>query len=128
MRESAVSSHGRLYAAQQGVDLWRNNCGAFQDETGRWIRYGLCNDSKKLSEKVKSSDLIGITPTLITPEMVGYMLGVFTAIETKPTDWHMTPADKRAEAQAAFHDIVHKNGGFAGFAQSKEDFKRIIRR
>lgn len=128
MKESAVVSHIRLDAAQQNIELYRNNCGAFQDQTGRWIRYGLCNDSKKLADRIKSSDFIGITPILITPDMVGQVRGIFTAIETKPSDWRMIPSDKRAIAQKAFHDIVIRAGGFAGFARNVEEFRRIIRR
>lgn len=128
MRESAVASHIRLLAAQSGIELWRNNNGALPDEHGRWIRFGLCNDTKALSEKVKSSDLIGITPVIITPEMVGHVVGTFTSVETKPSGWVQTPSDKTATAQSAFHDIVKRAGGYAGFAQSVEDFKRIIRK
>jgi len=128
MKESAVQQHIRLDAAQLGIDLWRNNSGAFQDETGRWIRYGLCNESKALSKKVKSSDLIGVTPVVITPEMVGQTIGVFTAIETKPSDWRMVPSDERATAQEAYCDIVRRAGGYAGFARNVIEWRRIIGR
>jgi len=128
MKESAVASHIRLDAAQINVHLWRNNNGAFEDDTGRWIRYGLCNDSAALAKHVKSSDFIGITPVMITPDMVGQVVGVFTAVETKPSNWRFTPSDKRAIAQAAFHDIVIQAGGFAGFAKNIEEFRRIIKR
>lgn len=127
MRESASASHIRLDAAYLGVDLWRNNSGAFQDETGRWVRYGLCNESAAQSKIVKSSDLIGITPVTITPDMVGQVIGVFTAIETKPTGWHLIPSDDRGLAQQKFHDIVKKAGGFAGFATCVKDFRNIIK-
>lgn len=128
MREHAVSQHIRLDAGEINVELWRNNCGAFRDDTGRVIRYGLCNESKKMSEEIKSSDLIGITPTLITPQMVGYYLGVFTAIETKAINWAFSKYDARTIAQSKFHDIVRKAGGYAGFARTVEEFRRIIGR
>ena len=127
MRESAAASHIRLDAAYLGVDLWRNNNGAFQDETGRWVRYGLCNESAQQAKHVKSSDLIGITPVMITPDMVGQVIGVFTAIETKPTGWRLVPSDDRGLAQKKFHDIVKKAGGFAGFASTVADFRKIIK-
>jgi hypothetical protein len=126
MKESASASHIRLFAAQCGVDLWRNNVGACEDHTGRQIRYGLCNDSPTLAKRVKSSDFIGITPVLITPQMIGQVIGVFTAVETKASDWKFSPSDERALAQSAFHDIVRRAGGFAGFARHIEDFKRIV--
>ncbi len=133
MKESAATSHIRLDAAYQGVDLWRNNSGAFEDATGRWVRYGLCNESAALSEKIKSSDLIGICPVVITPDMVGQTIGVFVAVETKPSDWTPPKPTNLKEfarylAQKKFHDIVKKSGGFAGFARNVQDFRKIIKR
>lgn len=128
MKETAVASQIRLWAAQNDILLYRNNVGAAQDHTGRLIRYGLCNDSPKLAERVKSSDFIGITPVTITPDMVGQTIGVFTAIETKPSDWKFLESDKRACAQAAFHRIVKAVGGFAGFATNIQDFRGIVKR
>ena len=83
LSETPIAQKIRLNAAYSGVYLWRNNNGAFQDDTGRWIRYGLGNDSKQMSEQFKSSDYIGIRPVIITPDMVGSLFGIFTAVETK---------------------------------------------
>ena len=126
MRESASASHIRLDAAKLNIDLWRNTVGALLDLTGRPVRYGLCNENKQQNERVKSSDLIGITPVVITQEMVGRVIGVFTAVETKASDWHMIPSDKRALAQETFHNIVRKAGGYAGFARNVTEWRRII--
>lgn len=122
MRESAVTSHVRLAAAQLGVTLWRNNCGGFYDEQGRFVRYGLGSEAK-----LASSDWVGIRPVLITPEMVGQVLGVFTAVEMKKEGWHFHPDDKHESDQKHFIDIVNANGGMSGFAQSVDDFYKIIR-
>lgn len=122
MRESAVTSHVRLAAAQLGITLWRNNCGGFYDEQGRFVRYGLGSEAK-----LASSDWVGIRPVLITPEMVGSVLGVFTAVEMKAEGWQFNKNDKHLLQQKHFIDIVNQNGGMAGFAQSTEDFYRIIR-
>jgi len=108
--------------------MWRNNSGAYQDEYGNFIRYGLCNESEQQNKKFKSSDLIGITPTLITGDMVGYYLGVFTALEIKKPGWHLTPGDKRGQAQANFHRLVKDACGFAGFVTDPQDALRIVRR
>lgn len=126
--ETAVQQHIRLDASNMGVDLWRNNSGALPDETGRMIRYGLANDSSVLNKEIKSSDLIGIKPTLIMPHHVGHILGIFTAVETKRSDWTLKPDDERAAAQQRFIDIVLKNGGLAGFARSVDEFRAIVRR
>lgn len=126
MKESAVTSHIRLDAAQQGVFLWRNNSGGFYDQSNRFVRYGLGSFQEK--DEMKSSDYIGGTPTFITPDMVGRVLLVFTAVEMKPEGWKFYQSDKRALHQKNFHDIVKQNGGFAGFATCVEEFRRIIGR
>jgi hypothetical protein len=128
MRESSVQQRIRLDAAYGGIELWRNNVGVLLNDRGQPVRFGLGNDSAGLNARIKSSDLIGVTPVFVTPELVGRVLGVFTAIECKEEGWRMTPSDERAIAQAAFHDIVKRAGGFAGFAQSVEDFRKIVRR
>ena len=122
MSESAVTSHVRLAAAQLGVTLWRNNCGGFYNEQGQFVRYGLGSEAK-----LASSDWVGIRPVLITPEMVGQVLGVFTAVEMKKEGWHFHPNNKHESDQKHFIDIVNANGGMSGFAQSVDDFYRIIR-
>jgi hypothetical protein len=125
MNEAAVQSHVRAALSYIGPN-WRNNVGACEDKTGRLIRYGLGNDSAQLNDVIKSSDLISITPVPAFAFGRWTTLGVFTAIECKHSDWHMTPGDKRAVAQAAYHDIVRAAGGFAGFATSPADIQRII--
>lgn len=126
MKESATTSHVRLDAAQLGIDLWRNNSGAWKDDTGRVIWYGLGSFTKR--DKYKSSDYIGIVPTVITPDMVGKTLGVFVAVEMKAEDWKFYQSDEIALKQKNFHDIVKKAGGYAGFARNILDFRRIIGR
>lgn len=126
--ETVVQQQTILEAAYSGIDIWRNNSGACTDKTGRLIRYGLGNTSAQLNARIKSSDLIGMTPMLVTPAMYGQIVGVFTALECKPSDWHMTPSDERAIAQARFHDIVRKGGGFAGFVTNAKMIHEIVKR
>lgn len=123
--EDVVSQAVRLDAAYGGVTLWRNNTGVFTDKTGRPVRYGLANDSAKLNAEFKSSDLIGFTPLVIQPWHVGQTLAVFTAVETKHSDWHLIPSDKRGHAQQRFIDLVRAGGGYAGFVRSVEEFRRL---
>lgn len=115
MLESAVQQRVRLELARAGALAWRNNTGACEDKTGRLIRYGLANDSAQMNRVIKSSDLVGVIPVVITPEMVGRTIGVFAAIECKSSDWHMTPSDQRAQAQQRFIDLVRSVGGVGGF-------------
>lgn len=123
--EATTTSFVRLEAAKSGDTLWRNNVGVLKDQTGRPVRYGLANDSPAMNKKIKSSDLIGIRPVLITPDMVGQVIGQFLAVEMKHEGWKFNHLDEREVAQKNFHDIVRANGGRAGFASSVDDYKRI---
>ena len=125
--ESVVQQEIRAASPLDGVWLMRNNVGACTDDTGRQIRFGLMNDSAKLNRYIKSSDLIGITPVTITQDMVGQIVGVFTAVEVKHSGW--TPDHKftaRETAQNKFIETVVARGGFAGFAASVADYKKVI--
>lgn len=126
MKESATTSHVRLDAAYQGVVLLRNNSGAYYDENGRFVRYGLGSFTDK--DEKASSDYIGYTPTFITPQMVGMILPIFTAVEMKPSDWKFNHLEKRALYQKNFHDMITAANGYAGFATCVNDFRRIIGR
>lgn len=131
--ETAVQTARRLAAAQQGNRLWRNNVGALPDERGIPVRYGLANDSAKTNKVFKSSDLIGITRRIITPDMVGCLIGQFTAEETKKPGWsyqgdkpcgckpgksQCNPCHERA--QLAFINQVIALGGIARFVSNGE--------
>lgn len=113
--EQALQAALRVHAPKRGARLYRNNNGACLDENGRMIRYGLGNDSKKLNDVWKSSDLIGICAD-----------GKFLAVEVKKPGWKLTPGDKRGQAQLKFIETIRAMGGRAGFAQSIEDFERIV--
>jgi len=119
--EAKVQQDIRLAAPKHGLRLWRNNNGACVDEkTGRLIRYGLANDSKKVNASIKSSDLIGITPVQVTTSDVGTVLGVFTSIEVKRSHWMYKGTD-REKAQLKWLKLVISLGGLAKFATSAED-------
>lgn len=114
--ESRQQSLIRLEAAKKDIILWRNNVGAFKTDEGGYVRYGLANDSQQMNERIKSSDLIGIRRKVITPEMIGSVVGVFVARECKKETWTLRPADKHAAAQKTFIDLVNSYGGDAAFA------------
>ena len=116
--EGRVSSAKRLSFAREGGLLWRNNVGAMQDDTGRVVRYGLANESRKMNQQIKSSDLIGILPVLITPDMVGMIIGQFTAIETKKQGWKFNSLDEHESAQLKYIELVISKGGAAYFCNS----------
>lgn len=109
--------------------IWRNNSGAYQDEFGNMIRYGLANESKQENAVIKSSDLIGITPEYLYHPTRGWgWYGIFTAYECKPEGWRLRPSDKRALAQQRFIDIVRSVGGYGGFVTDPQDIHGIIGR
>ena len=112
MSEAAIQQQIRLALSRAGVVAFRNNVGQYTDpKTGRPIRYGL---------GVGSSDLVGWTPTLVTPDMVGRTLAVFTACEVK------APNGRPTEHQLNFIAQVLRAGGFAGIARSPQDALQLI--
>lgn len=119
--EAWGQQQARLDIASQGALSWRNNvgatpakcpdCGAKQQP----VRYGLANDSQKLNEKIKSSDLILAIPRTITPDMVGQRIAQFGAVECKAPGWTYTGKGREA-GQAAWLALINKAGGFAAFS------------
>lgn len=118
--ETAVQQAIRLAAPRNDAILWRNNNGACKTDTGRQIRYGLGNDSHQINDEIKSSDLIGITRRIITPDMVGQTVGVFTSIEVKRDGWKYT-GTPREVAQNKWLHMILSHGGVAGFARAVSD-------
>jgi hypothetical protein len=89
--EGAVQALVRLEATRKGKRLFRNNVGAGYLQDGSFIRWGLANDSKAVNDVCKSSDLIGISPELITAADVGQPRGRFIAREIKEAGWQYSP-------------------------------------
>jgi hypothetical protein len=103
--------------------LWRNNRGVFTNPNGQPVRYGLANDSKQLGDRLKSGDLIGWRPVLITPDMVGKVIAQFVSAECKPEDWVPPPADtvdKHITGQRSWADLVNREGGYAVFISNPD--------
>ena len=102
--------------AEPHVRMFRNNNGVWQDKAGNWVTYGLGPGT---------SDLIGFREVLITPEMVGRTVAVFSAIEVKRKG-RRTTKKKRFEQQRDFIHMVIHHGGLAGFARSPDDARQIL--
>ena len=117
--ETAAQQQIRLAESRKGNRVWRNNRGAAYDETGRFIRYGLANDSKAMDKKIKSSDLIGVTPYTITAADVGRLVGIFTSIEVKRPGW-VYKGTPREVAQLAWNNLILSMGGIARFSTGPE--------
>lgn len=67
-----------------------------------------------------SSDLIGWTPVVVTQDMVGKTVAIFTGVETKAAN-----GDERTD-QENFIKQVTDAGGRAGFAYSAEEAVAIV--
>lgn len=120
--EAAVQGRVRLEAAQLGLRLWRNNVGALTDERGVPVRYGLANDTKALNKAIKSGDLIGLRPVVITPAHVGRTLGQFVSRECKPAGWTWS-GNERELAQLKWAQMINACGGNAAFVTGTGSFK-----
>lgn len=81
-------------------------------ENYRPLHAGLCEGS---------SDTIGLSRVLVTPEMVGSRIAVFTAIEAKTARGRLSPK------QQNFIGFVRNFGGIAGMARSPEEAVQIIK-
>lgn len=66
------------------------------------------------------SDLFGLVSVVVTLEMVGQKVAVFTALEVK------SGKGKASDKQAAFIKAVNDNGGRAGVVRSAEDAVRVV--
>lgn len=124
--ETDVSTALAIEAGKRGVPLWRNNNGAFQDSSRRWIFFGLGNISTRVNKVMKSSDRIGINPIKIGPEHMGRIIGQFVAVEAKRPGW-TKPENDRDRAQEHFMQIVKNYGGAAGFANKPGDLEGILK-
>ena len=113
--EAWAQSAVRLEASQRGARLWRNNVGSLLDARGVPVRYGLANDSAAINAVLKSGDLIGVRPVVITPEHVGTVVGQFLSREMKAPGWRYT-GTPHEQAQLAWAELITSLGGDAAFA------------
>lgn len=133
--ETGVTKREQLAAAATGGILWRNNVGSTQTEchapkckgniacvrcgqSPDRVRWGLANVSKQMNASVKSSDLIGIKPVIVTGSMTGMVIGQFTARECKRPGWRWTGTEREV-AQQRYLEIVTAMGGDAAFTSGE---------
>jgi len=106
--EAWAQSALRIEASKKGIKLFRNNVGALADKTGRFVRYGLANDSAAQNATIKSGDLIGIRPD-----------GIFVSREMKSPGWQYTGTEREV-AQLNWINLINSCGGDAAFATGPE--------
>ena len=131
--EASLMRRIALKASEHGARLWRNNTakgwagksvvitesgqarvmpGDVLVHSARRLHAGLC---------VGSSDLIGLTPVLITEQHIGKTLAVFTAAEVKA-------GTNLTGAQQSFLEMVTRSGGIAIAPTSVEQFEAELMR
>ncbi|QHJ81688.1 MAG: hypothetical protein [Bacteriophage sp.] len=108
--EKSVQDEARLLISKKGGRAFRNNKGVLPDKRGVPVRFGLCNDTPEMGKRLRSSDLIACVPIEITQEMVGTVIGQFTAIEVKKRGWHYT-ATEHEQGQLRFGELIIGLGG-----------------
>ena len=119
--EARAQQNVRTSVARQGGMAWRNNVGATPAKCPSCqapqvpIRYGLANDSARLNERIKSSDLILAIPRVIQPHHVGTTIAQFGSVEVKRPKWVFTGKGREA-GQSAWLALIAKLGGFAQFS------------
>lgn len=100
--------------ALPGVRMFRNNQGIATFAGGQRVKFGLANPG--------GSDLIGLRSVVVTPDMVGQTVAVFTALEVK------TPTGRVEPEQKNFINFVRSFGGIADIVRSPEDAVRLVTR
>lgn len=115
--ETNVSKATQVEAGNHDCWLFRNNRGLFFTMSGQKTRAGL--------ETKGASDNIGMTSIIITPEMVGKKIAVFTAVESKKPDWKKVSTPTEQE-QEGFINFVRHHGGFAFFCNDAKSFKKHL--
>lgn len=95
-----------------GLRIFRNQTGQLPDpRTGRPVQFGLARGS---------ADLIGWRTVVVTPDMVGQRIAVFTSIEVK------TPLGRLTPEQHNWLLAVQAAGGIAGVARSVADALGLV--
>jgi len=97
-----IKRAGLVITLQRGDVLIKN---------ARLVEFGLTDGA---------SDLIGLRSIVVTPDMVGQKLAVFTALEVK------TPAGRVEPEQRNFIEFVQRFGGIAGVVRSPDDALRLV--
>lgn len=114
MKESNVQKLGMCAMSENNATMMRNNVGSYKDSKGNWIRYGVGGKG--------AADTLGWTEVVITPEMVGKTVAVFTSCEYKASK-----GGRLSPEQATWRDLILGVGGFAGVARNEQEAIDIIK-
>ena len=111
MSESTIQTAVRLrFSEMRAGILLRYQVGTFWTKDGRVVKIG----------EPGVSDLIGITPHVVTEADVGRTIGVFTAIEMKDRK------GRTSDVQTNFITKVNSLGGLGAVVRSVEDMESLV--
>jgi hypothetical protein len=117
--ETNIFNHIGIDLSPETV-LFRNNIGTavFERADGKksYVAYGIS------AAGGGGTDTIGWTSKIITPDMVGQLVAIFTAIEIK------TLEGVAEDDQKNFIKQVMLAGGYSGFATSKKEARAIVKK
>jgi hypothetical protein len=118
----------RLLVAVSGLGarLFRNYVGrSWVGDGYKWLGKDMLIHNARVVQSgltVGSGDMLGWTPVVITPEMVGQTVAVFTSLEQK-----RNPQDKLDKPQQNWLDAVRAAGGIAAVVYGTGDAVAAIR-
>jgi hypothetical protein len=92
--------------------IFRNNQGLASYPDGSKVRYGIANPG--------GADCLGWVSIIVTPEMVGNKVAIFTAVEVKEG------SGRANRDQKTFIKAVLDAGGRGGVARSVEEALKIV--
>ena len=120
--EVYAQSQVALEAPKYGCLLTRNNKGVLPDKNGTPVRFGLFNETKARGARIRSWDLVGFRKRLITPQMVGTIIGQFVGREIKEPGWVFS-GDEHETAQLKCTELALSYGCDVGFATGPGSFR-----
>lgn len=129
MTEEGINMRNIMLKLSGLTTLFRNNTGTAWQGTNVKLKgvpytYQVLKDARPVQFGLfkGSSDLIGITPIVITQDMVGKRVGVFTAIEVKANQKKTASPE-----QIIFINRINELGGIALICSSPDDAEQKIK-
>lgn len=120
----AISQYGKYFRINSGTGWTSNDTRRISRECLYALEPGdvVLKNARTFSTGTPPgyTDLSGVTPVKITPEMVGKTIGVATFLEIKG------PAGKISPDQFNFIQVMRDAGAIAGIARSEEDAVDIL--
>jgi hypothetical protein len=113
--ESDLYGQIAIEATRLDHRAWRNNIGVARYKRNDQIyvvRYGIPGPG--------GADMIGYTKRIITLDMVGSAVAIFTGAECK------VGKRKAEDDQSKFLEAIRNAGGIAGVCRSAQDYRQLV--